>query len=92
MGLLTRATSAWTQTQTQTSQDATYTFSTGSKYVDKDIKFNVTVPGIVLKKPAAGAANTTFTVQVEGDSTVYTWTVDSDGNIWIEQEDTLYGN
>lgn len=83
---LTHTDAAWTNTAAvnQTSQDATYTFGTGSKYVDKDIKFNIKIPGIVLKKPTTSGTYTTFTVQVEGDTTVYTWKVDSSGNIWIE--------
>jgi len=84
MSTLTSSNGAWTQTQEQKYQNATYTFATSKKYVDKDIKFNIKVPGIILKKPASGAANTTFTIQVEGDSTVYTFAVDSTGNIWIE--------
>ena len=50
----------------------------------EDIKFNIKIPGIILKKPTSAGTYTTFTVQVEGDTTVYTWKVDSSGNIWIE--------
>ena len=83
MAKLTNGTS-WTATQSQTSQNATYTFSTANKYVDKDIQLQVSIPGIVLKKPTASGSYTTFTVQIEGDSTVYNWEVDSSGNVWIE--------
>ena len=72
----------WTAAEELTSQDVTYTIKTGQKYVDKDIKFNINVPGIVLKKPTSGY--TTFYIKVEGSDTVYNWKVDSSGNIWIE--------
>ena len=83
MASLNRGT-RWTATEQQKYQDKTYTISTANKYVDKDIKFNIKIPGIILKKPTSAGTYTTFTVQVEGDTTVYTWKVDSSGNIWIE--------
>lgn len=86
MATLTRDTQ-WTATEKQTYQDKTYTISTANKYVDKDIKFNISVPGIVLKKPTSADEYTSFYVQVEGDTTKYVWKVDSSGNIWVEGEE-----
>lgn len=83
MAKLTSGT-AWEATQSQTSQDATYTFATSNKYVNKDIIFKINVPGIVLKKPTTNGDYTTFTIQAEGDDTVFTVKLDYYGNMWVE--------
>lgn len=76
MNTMTRSTS-WTDSVNQTSMSKQYTFSTSGKYVDKDIKFQINIPGVVIPTPSSGT--TSFYITIGGIT--YTWKVDSSGNV-----------
>lgn len=74
----------WTGTVEQTSVNKTYEFPTGKKYVDRNIKFQINVPGVVIPTPASGT--NTFYITI-GEATYY-WRVDSSGNVWVDADGT----
>lgn len=80
MATLTRGTDEWTGSVNQTSQNKTYTFDTKDKISDKNIKFQINIPGIVIPTPSSGTNS--FYITIGGIT--YNWTVDSDGNVWVE--------
>lgn len=70
MATLTHDTT-WSGTASQTSVSQTYTFSTSSRYVDKDIALTVQIPGITLKK-----GETFYIEGPEGSGPRFVWTCD----------------
>lgn len=63
MSAMTNGT-AWTGSVSQTSMSKQYTFSTAKKYVDKDIKFQINIPGVVIPTPSSGT--TSFYITIGG--------------------------
>lgn len=64
MATLTRGTSEWTGSVNQTSQNKTYTFATKDKINDKNIKFQINIPGIIIPTPSSGTS--TFYIEIGG--------------------------
>lgn len=64
----------------QTAQTVQYTFDTAGKMVDKNIVFQINIPGVVIPTPASGTS--TFYITIGG--VTYNWTVDSSGNVWVD--------
>lgn len=71
MANLTHGTN-WNGTVSQTRIQKTYTFPTSAKYVDKDIAFTVSVPGVTLQK-----GETFYIEGPAGTGPRFVWTCDA---------------
>lgn len=72
---LTHESTEWKGSAEQTIIKQTYSFDTANKYVDKNIKVDVNVPGMNLYE------NQTFYIN-DGINT-WTWSIDDSGNVLI---------
>lgn len=55
-------------------------FDTQKKYTDRNIKFQITMPGVVIPTPASGTS--TFYITIGG--VTYHWNVNSNGDVWVD--------
>lgn len=75
MANLTHSSTNWSADQEQTVINKKYTFGTEKKYVDKDIEFNINVPGINLSN--------TQNFYINDGLTTWYWEIDNNGNVLI---------
>lgn len=79
MAKLTETSAKLTDEITLTKKSSKINFTTGAKYVNKDIEVGISIPGIRLNNGES------FYIQAGDDeSTRWTWRLDENGNLYVE--------
>ena len=90
MAKMTHSSSSWSGTIEQTSPKAKYNLSCGNQFVDKDIIFQINVPGVIIPTPGTGDDPNTFYITI--GNVTYNFVVDSSNNVWVSGDKNAPNN